>query len=462
MKISSKIIQIFSVSIILFVLICSGCIEGDKKSVNEEKASQEIFDIQIPSESTGLNGNIAVRVISPSSGMERFDDGAPVIIFLPGGYEIKGVNTDFPDSADDIIIVSFVFPGGHDSFSNLSSNGVYDYRGENCIKALRDVILFCAGEKFDSDDRSIDEIIPASILHDNIGLIGVSNGGNLPVAVAAEYGNVLKDHLKYIIQWETPVNSQIACRDLGCVILNWTLVVRGNYENPYYEGYHFPFLNVNYSNIRYKEDLGRFQIFHDGNKDDKYTTRKDNRGVQTPDVNKNDVIDIGEDFPLSNYTDGKKYIYSRAVTKNLANNGVFNGIWPQHIANVSETDDFWDLRESIVLYENAVDAIPDIEAMILCSIEDHVQIETSKPHIRLAFEGWKNAGISWVKINPDKPFFVEVDNRLKNRTDLPDTNPNICPTSWFDTETYCYPEAVYDGVTELAAVYEMADRVENK
>ncbi len=438
--------------IVLFFLVgFSGCIDED----------QVVFDIYLPSESTGVDGTLAVRIRSPLLSNQRYEEGAPIIIFVPGGYEVKGVNTDFPETADDFIIVSFVFPGGTDTFSNLSSDGIYDYRGEHCIKALRDVILFCAGETVDDQGRTIDEILPVDIIHENIGMIGISNGGNLPVAVAASYGEQIKGYVKYIIQWETPVNSQIACRDLGQVVLNWTTVVRGDYGNPYYESYQFPQLHINYSNIAYEPGNGMFQIFHDGNHDGSYTTVTDHRGVQTPDVNNNGVIDSGEDFPLSNYTDGTKFIYSQMVTKNLASNNVFNGNWPNHIATVAEANIFWNQREAVVLYDDALNHIPTLEAMILCSINDHVQKEPGKPHVHLAFDGWRQAGSDWVKINPDKPFLVEADQRLVNRSDLPKTTANVAPANWTEVSSYCYPENIYDGVVELAAVYEMADRVQS-
>lgn len=444
---------VFGIIVMLFLISVSGCVKEDDKTV---------YDIFLPSASAGVDGSLAVRIISPLQDMERYDEGAPVIIFLPGGYEVKGVDTDFPESADDIIIVSFVFPGGVDTYSNLSSDGVYDYRGENCIQALKDVILFCAGNRVDDQQRVIDDIIPANIIHDNIGLIGVSNGGNLPVATAALYGTDFKEYLKYIIQWETPVNSQIACRDLGRVVLNWTTVVRGDFCNPYYQKYQYPQLRLNYSNIAYQPEMRMFQVFHDGNSDGKYTTVADQRGVQTPDVNTNGRIDVGEDFPLSNYTDDSKFFYSRMVTKHLAVNNVFNESWPDHIATVAEANAFWDKRESVALYDDTIDLNADLEAMILCSVDDHVQKELGKPHVRLAFDGWKQAGASWVKINPDKPFLVEADNRLANRSDLPTTYPNTAPLDWTDVSMYCYPENVYDGVVELAAVYEMADRVEQQ
>lgn len=438
--------------ILLFssVLILSGCIQNGER---------EIFNIRIPSEGAGVDGSLAVRIIAPPSGMERYKEGAPVVVYVQGGYEVKGIGNNLPLHTNDIIIVTFIYPGGTDPWSNLSSDGNYDWRGDNCIKALRDVILFCAGEIKDVEQRSIDDIVDADVLHDNIGLIGLSNGGNILVAVSALYGDELNGHLKYIIQWETPVNSQIACRDLGRVLLNYNSGVRGDFENPWYQGFNYPYLDVNYSNLAYNEEIDMFQIFHDGNGDGMYTTIENQYGIQTPDINNNEIIDLDEDYPVGNYSDGTKFIFSRAITKGLENYDVFSGQWPSHIANVTEAENYWDIRESVVMFNKSIENIPNLEVMILASVDDHVQIEQTKPHIRLAFEGWFSANINWVKINPDKPFFVEVDPRLKIRNDLPKTSPNKPPSNWTDHGQYCYPEDIFDGIVELAAIYEMADRV---
>jgi len=47
-------------------------------------------------------------------GHARYPEGAPVLIWGAGGFEVKGINHDLPASVDDIIIVTFVYPGGED------------------------------------------------------------------------------------------------------------------------------------------------------------------------------------------------------------------------------------------------------------------------------------------------------------------------------------------------------------
>ncbi len=73
------------------------------------------IDVELPSDSTGSpTGTLAVRVHTPMHGHARYPEGAPVLIWGAGGFEVKGINHDLPASVDDIIIVTFVYPGGED------------------------------------------------------------------------------------------------------------------------------------------------------------------------------------------------------------------------------------------------------------------------------------------------------------------------------------------------------------
>jgi hypothetical protein len=377
-----------------------------------------------------------------------------VLIWGPGGFEVKGIGHDLPTTVDDIIIVTFVFPGGEDTRSGRSSDGTYDYRGMNCISALRDVILYAAGELTDDQGRTIDDVVPVAVLHENIGLEGVSNGGNIIVAVAALYGEEVAEHLRYIIQWETPVCSQIATRDLGRVWLQPPEPAQGDFFNPRYLGYRQKALDVDYSDLTY-DPTGQFRrVFHDGNGDGAYTTVEDPIvHVQTPDLDLDGTLDLSEDFPLDTYPhgDGVREVYSRAVTRALVDNSVITDTWPSDIAAVEEANLYWDIRESVHLYAAVMSKIPNLEAMVLAGVRDHVQSAPTKPHIRQAFEGWHTNG-AWVQINPSPGYLIEAYPALAGRADLPNTTPNTPPADWGNVESYCVPADIYKAIYQLAAV----------
>jgi hypothetical protein len=425
----------------------------------EKAASLLSVDIRLPSQSTGVEGGtLAVRVYHPVPGHERYAGGAPVLIWVHGGFEVTGVDHGLPPEADDLICVTFVYPGGEDPFAGVASDGVYDYRGEACIAALRDVILFASGAVRDADGRTIDEVVPAAVLHDNVGLIGESNGGNILTAVAALYGEELTGHLRYLIQWETPVSSQIATRDLGRVWLK-PGTGQGDYWNLRYLGYDPLVLPVDYSDLAFDPTQEIYPVFHDGNGDGRYTTVPDpNRDVEIPDLNRDGMLSLDEDFPLDTYpVDDDRVTYSRPVMHELAARDLFSGRWPDDLVSVAESDAYWNLRESVRLTEQALSRLPDLEAMVLCNVRDHVQAMPGKPHVRQAFDSWNRFG-GWVKLNPSAENVAAVDPSFAERH-LPDLAPNQAPVDWTAYPTYAMPADLPKPIYELAAIYEMADRI---
>ena len=420
------------------------------------------IDVELPSQSTGNpTGTLAVRVHTPRFGEARYAEGAPVLIWGAGGYEAKGIEHGLPADVDDIIVISFLFPGGEDAAAVLTSDGTYDYRGRRSIAALRDVIRYAAGELRDSQGRTIDEIVPVPVLHDNLGLEGVSNGGNIVVAVAALHGQALTDHLRYVIQWETPVSSQVATRDFGRVLLKPS-PHQADFVNPRYGGYAPTLLPSEYGDLAYDPSEPYYAVFHDGNGDGTYTTREDpGTGMQTPDLDLDGALTLAEDFPLDAYVypTGTLQVYSRAVTQALLDQHVFTGTWPADIATPAQAEAYWDLREAVRLYDDALTKLPDLEAMVLCGVRDHVQSLPDKPHIRQAFDGWHDNG-AWVRINPSPTYLMEADPALVGRDDLPDRVPNRPPTDWTASDAYCFPADVPKSSYQLAAIYQMADRVQ--
>jgi len=416
-----------------------------------------LVDVDVPS-LNDPNQIWAVRVQAPAPGSARYGDGAPVIIWTPGGYEPKDLKHELPADANDVIIVTFLFPGTTDQPSSRHSDGSYDYRGRNCIEALRDVILYAAGEMTDRQGRLIDDVVPVPVLHDNIGLIGLSNGGNIIVAAPALHGADVLGHLRYLIQWETPVSSQVATRDMGRIWMKPSNA-QGDYFNPRYLGYGPLSFPVDYNDLAYNASETYYPLFHDGNKDGQYTTVEVNSPTmrQEPDLDGSGKLELDEDFPLDYYLseDGARWVYSRPLTHALFDRHIFT-TWPAQIATPVQADAYWDIRESVRMYNAATTNIPALEAMVLAGVRDHVQSAPDKPHIRQAFEGWHNTGV-WVQINPSPAYLLEIEPNL-SPAGLPNNQPNTPPTNWLAIDIYCIPQAIDTGIYQLAAIRQMADR----
>ena len=421
-------------------------------------------DIDLPSESTGSRGGtLALRIFSPAnrSGM-RHSEGAPVVILAPGADNPGSLEAPVP-RASGAIRISFLYPGGRDAATQRASAGSYDYRGESSIAAMRDVILYAAGQLADRNGRRISEVVPVPVQTRNIGLFGSSNGGNMVVAVLARHGVELAPYVRYLIQWESPVLSQVATVDAGPTRLSCSNNRRESLSsgNPWYrpEGNSLTELAIDYSRIRYSPSNPSVPVFFDGNGDGQYTTVADpaRLGCQTPDLNGDGQISTVEDRALGAYgsATGKQY-YSRQATAALARSGSVRS-WPATIATTEEANTYWDLREAVRLYGQAVSQVPELEAMVLTGFTDHVQTTmTENAHVRLAFENLRNLG-TWVRINPGRQTALQVDSKLSTRRDLPDNPPNTSPADWTARATYTYPDNV-ESTYWAAAVYEMADR----
>jgi hypothetical protein len=87
------------------------------------------------------------------------------------------------------------------------SGGVYDDRGPNCLKVLRDIIRFAMGQTADASGKKISELVyPLIPLANNVGLVGWSNGGNATITVAGLHGREIAG-LAWIVNWESPVGD---------------------------------------------------------------------------------------------------------------------------------------------------------------------------------------------------------------------------------------------------------------
>lgn len=163
----------------------------------------------LPSESAPGNG-LAVNIIYAKK--PRYADGAPIAVIVPGGSGADGLSFDMHAAQMGFIEVRFAFPGG--GRGKFSSSGIYDYRGIECQKALRDVLLFAAGRMLDGEGKKINEIVPVKLAKDNIGIVGWSNGGNIALVTMSKYADELQ-FLNWATFYESPLGSMFFPPNLG-------------------------------------------------------------------------------------------------------------------------------------------------------------------------------------------------------------------------------------------------------
>ena len=111
-------------------------------------------------------GDIAVKIIFPEE--PKYDYGAPVVVgvstFLTGE---KGFIHEIGVEEEGFVYITYLWPGMEDNIAGVSSDGEYDYGGEDCQLALKEVILFALGEKEDVKGNIINDHYDT--LNDNVG-----------------------------------------------------------------------------------------------------------------------------------------------------------------------------------------------------------------------------------------------------------------------------------------------------
>ena len=155
----------------------------------------------LPSESAPGNG-LAVNIIYPKK--PRYPDGAPVVVVVPGGAGPDGLTFDMHAAQMGFVEVRFAFPGG--GKGKFTSSGIYDYRGIECQKALRDVLQYAGGRMLDGEGKKIAELVPIKISKDNVGVVGWSNGGNIALVTMGKYADDLQ-FLSWAAFYESPLGA---------------------------------------------------------------------------------------------------------------------------------------------------------------------------------------------------------------------------------------------------------------
>ena len=490
---------------LLLVSVVAGAVSADDPRPPRHPAGRlggtsstsRVLEVDLPSPATGVTGGtLALRLAVPWPGRELLEEGAPVAVVLPGGFSPGSLKPLAPQFLGGVVVISFLYPGGCDG--GRCSDGTYDHRGPASVQAAADVLRFAMGLLTDAGGRTIDEVAGIPVLHDDVGLVALSNGGAMAMAVAATDGAQLPG-LRWFVGWENPGNSQTVATDAGpgnnlfCPAP--TPGARAAFTNPWY-AYGRPSLDIDYSSIAY--DPQRDVVFLDGNGNGRLDLRWRPDQCLDPDLDGDGSIGPGEDFGLAPaFKDAGPFRhYSRELTRALWERGVFP-VPPEWLETPGDSEAFWQLRDEVRSIPAAAAAVPDLETILVASERDHVQTQPDHPHVRMVFEELAAEGM-WVKLNPSPEVVTELDPGLADlafrpgpgirvehasnpmpavaadgKTEnvilsatsgggfLPDMPPGVAPDDWTSTD-WTYPESVPNDVMQAAAVIELARRAASK
>jgi len=327
------------------------------------------FAVRIPSSSAGRQGLYAV-VRPPDS--PRYGSAAPVAVHVPGGWDAAGVGgSSFGFTQQGFVEIHFNFPGG--GVPGQASGGTYDQRGEACVKAAADIAAFAMGRKADSYGYYLDQMLGAvTPLADNTGLCGWSNGGNITISAAGAWADSLQG-LAWIVNWESPVGDGMPTVDAGghaCV----------NYAYDPSTGV-FDWSKLAYSSAIVQEGGMAGGLFFD--------------------MNSNGAVDQGWDFVLSPRLYNGKLYYSHQARAAAAARSIF---LPQRFATAAACDTFWLWRNGGRWIDAAGAGNENLMFIVEAGDRDHVQGAPDHPHILAQYNGFRQSGIRFARLNPDRAY----------------------------------------------------------
>ncbi|MBC7170584.1 hypothetical protein H5T54_06625 [Candidatus Bipolaricaulota bacterium] len=383
---------------------------------------------------------VVVRLTYPER--PRYEGGTAAVVEVPGADSPgsvdlpAGVGLD-PYVRQGLVRVQFAFPGG--GRPPLASGGTYDHRGLDSLRALRDVVRFLQGEGRTTTGCALGDLLPYPIVQ--VGLIGLSNGGNTATVALGLFGQEMG--VDWYVGWENPAGVQFTTVDLG----------GRDAPNPAYvpgscgltsEGVR---CGVDESSLRWDPAARSGESGPRGSPEP---------GVLYHDLNANGRYDRG-DYALGAYvgTFGgvEKRVYSVSALEAAEAWGAL-APWPADVATVDEARVFWSVRDMSRYYGATVAGNPDLRVIVIGSVQDHVQNTPDYPHIVLQYDGWRSAGLPWIRLNPDAAYIQAL---LPEASAPPDNAANL-EVNYDNIRGLLAPESIPDRILQLAAVLELADR----
>ncbi|MBP7460676.1 MAG: hypothetical protein KBA26_05260 [Candidatus Delongbacteria bacterium] len=343
----------------------------------------------IPSAVAGESG-IAVQILFPS--FPRLSSGSPLAIIIPGGSDGGSIGNKILDLPQwGITEIHFNFPGSVGPDSSCPSGGIYDDRGPLSIQSLVDVVRFAQGLIPDQTGKRISDYQPGLPLrYENLGLVGLSNGGNSALAAAGITAQEINP-LQWLVNWESPVGDAMPTAEAGH---------RDPRDPPN------PSINPAYStgSGTFDSSLLRYSnaVFYLDNQRNHYD------GGLYYDINRNNAPDLGTDFILTPYIHQNRFYVSEWATRQAFDQNLYPLSLPAHLTTQDETHEFWYWRNGEYWIDSVVAKNPQIMVIVVATAEDHVQTAPNHPHIVLQYNRLIQAGTRLVRLNPDRSYLEYI------------------------------------------------------
>lgn len=391
------------------------------------------IDLRVASEAAGPQG-LAVRVAVPARA--RYEAGAPVVVHVAGGWGAGDLaRVSSPLAPLGFVEVRFLFPGA--ARGPYQSGGKDDARGAASQLALADVVAYATGGTRAVDGRTLAEVCaPTAVAAGNTGLLGWSNGGCQAMLVLARHARRTQG-VRWLVTWESPVGEGAAT------------ALAGDFRsgpNPFYD------LNtgtVSYRRLRYDPGLA-VPMFGGA---------VGPPGAFYLDANGNGRADQGDVAPAALLVpdDGPpRMAYPSSLVAAAAGLDLLPR-WPEHLLTPEQTAACWREREPSGWLAQAGLNRESLLAMVIGTERDHVQSSPDHPHLHAAYQGWLDAKLGFVRLNPDRAYLAALGGPAA--VDAPETPANT-PLARLDLPSRLIPEGLIpDALLVAAGACELADRL---
>lgn len=317
---------------------------------------------------------VVAQIFGPS-GLGRYPDGAPVVVYVHGAWSTNVVPLDEDRSHLNpglgMIQLYLNLPGGQ-SGSAHDAPGINDRRGSAAREAVAVALQYADNALTDTDGCLLSERLHTP-LSGQIALAGYSNGGNLAWSTLGDHALDLPEVVG-VATYETPASSQ------------FIVVESGTTENPspvYVEGACALedggiVCDYDYDGLAFDTDDG--VLFIDEESDGNYNTK---------------------DFTLAGVQHESRWYHSTQARQAAIDQDVtLSGR-----ATPEDTVAFWQEREAPRQMPAAAERFPQLAGIATGSEIDHVLTgATDHPHVTGMIAAMESAGIHWFRLHPDRVY----------------------------------------------------------
>jgi len=408
---------------ILFVMLCACTPTPPCQEAMEMAGSERSGVLTIGTDI----GSIVSQVFAPT-GLGRYPDGAPVVVYVHGGWRTNFVPIDESVSHINpglgLVQLYLNLPGGRLG-DGYDSEGREDKRGGEARAALAAVLRYAAGTEVDTDGCRLSDRID-SPLSGQLALAGYSNGGNLAWATLADPSLELPEVIG-VATYETPAADQ------------FIVVEPGTLENP--SPVYIEDTCTLTDGIRCDYDYSGLAFDADAEDD----------GVLFIDEAGDGTFD-GGDFRLGAVKHDGRWHHSLPARQAA----IAQGLTLTNRASPEDTASFWGEREAPRQIADAVARFPDIAGVSVGSEQDHVLTgAVEHPHVTGMITAMRAADIRWSRLHPDSAYTTLIS---RSGQDFPDLDANLEVEIGADLPLMPYTAAAHGEDYLTAAVVELLDR----